>query len=367
MTSTVRRRNTKKPMIPEHVIEKENRRQLKILGCTITGLSYAQKFIMLAALHVISAVAFAAFQEKCFQVPGFKAQKQLLTVLTPLMYCLCALLERVLTKDTKQKAKTWLYIQLSFLTFLGMYMTNASLAYLSYPSRIVFKSGKPIPTMGFEWIYVGRVFSQIQVTSVLVLTIGIITFAMGEAAGRAGGSSTYAGLIFITLGVLFDTLTSNFEKKKLFSGSSPASHTEVMFFASMFGFLLAVTTFYFSPESRGTHQYIYDHPEILKYIAISSIGGYFSVSFVLLLIKHFGPTFAECVKGGRKVLSIVLSFLLFPMPDKHFTTYHFIGMVFFVGSLGLTVFGKYKKDLGKTSSNGTSGGYKKLVTDEDEE
>jgi len=344
--------------MPEQVIEKERTPPIKILGCKIMGLSHTQEFIMLAGSHVICAVAFAAFQEKCFQVPGFKAHTQLLTVLTPLMYCLCAILERVLTNDIKQKAKTSLYIQLSFLTFLGMWMTNASLVYLSYPARIVFKSGKPIPTMGLEWIWVGRVFSQIQVTSVLILTLGIITFAMGEAAGRTGSSSTYVGFIFITLGVFFDTLTSNFEKKKLFSGPSPASHTEVMFFASGLGFILAVFTFYLSPESAGTSQYIYEHPEILKYIAISSIGGYFSVSFVLLLIKHFGPTFAECVKGGRKVLSIVISFLLLPMSDKHFTTYHFIGMVFFVGSLGLTVFGKYRKD---------SGGYKKVPTNDDEE
>jgi len=348
----------------EHVVEKENSRPIKILGCKITGLTHGQEFILLAGLHVICAVAFAAFQEKCFQVPGFKSQKQLLTVLTPIIYCLCAMLERVLTGDTKQKAKTTLYLQLSCLTFLGMYMTNASLAYLSYPSRIVFKSGKPIPTMGFEWLYVGRLFSKIEITSVLVLTLGIITFAMGEAAGKKGGSSSSWGFIFITLGVLFDTLTSNFEKKKLFSGTSPASHTEVMFFASLFGSMLAIGTFALSPESAQTPKYIAEHPEILKYIAISAVGGYFSVSFVLLLIKHFGPTFAECVKGGRKVLSIVLSFLIFAMPDKHFTTYHCLGLMFFMGSLALTVFGKHQKSTRKQGL--ANGGYEKVPTSEKE-
>jgi len=348
----------------EQVVEKENSRPIQILGCQITGLTRGQEFILLAGLHVVCAVAFAAFQEKCFQVPGFKSQKQLLTVLTPLIYCLCAILERVVTGDTKQKAKTSLYLQLSCLTFLGMYMTNASLAYLSYPSRIVFKSGKPIPTMGFEWLYVGRLFSKIEITSVMVLTLGIITFAMGEASGKSGGSSSSSGFIFITLGVLFDTLTSNFEKKKLFSGTSPASHTEVMFFASLFGSVLAIGTFILSPESSETPQYITDHPEILKYIGISAVGGYFSVSFVLLLIKHFGPTFAECVKGGRKVLSIVLSFLLFAMPDKHFTAYHCLGLMFFVGSLALTVFGKHQKSTHKQSLQ--SGGYEKVPTTEKE-
>jgi len=363
MSSNVRQRNTKKTKMLEQAMEKGNSRPIQILGYKITGLSNGQEFILLAGLHVVCAVAFAAFQEKCFQVPGFKSQKQLLTVLTPLIYCLCALMERILTGDTKQKAKTTLYLQLSCLTFLGMYMTNASLAYLSYPSRIVFKSGKPIPTMGFEWLYVGRLFSQIEITSVMVLTLGIITFAMGEASGKKGGNSSSAGFIFITLGVLFDTLTSNFEKKKLFSGPTPASHTEVMFFASLFGFMLAIGTFALSPESADTPKYITEHPEILKYIGISAVGGYFSVSFVLLLIKHFGPTFAECVKGGRKVLSIVLSFLLFAMPDKHFTTYHCLGLMFFVGSLALTVFGKHQKS--KSKQGLPNGGYVKIPKSEE--
>merc|ERR1711879_1003765 len=87
----------------------------------------------------------------------------------------------------------------------------------------------------------------------------------------------------------------------------------------------------------------WEHPVIIQNIVASAVGGYFSVSFVLLLIKHFGPTYAECVKGSRKVLSIVLSYLLFPSPDKGFNVKHSMGVGLFVISIGVTIYSKASK------------------------
>lgn len=41
---------------------------------------------------------------------------------------------------------------------------------------------------------------------------------------------------------------------------------------------------------------------------------YMSVTFVLLLIKHFNATNAEVVKSMRKVLQVMVSFIVFPKP-----------------------------------------------------
>ena len=46
----------------------------------------------------------------------------------------------------------------------------------------------------------------------------------------------------------------------------------------------------------------------------SAVCGYVSVSFVLLLIKIYGATVTEMVKSMRKVLTVVLSFVLYPKP-----------------------------------------------------
>merc|ERR1712228_568084 len=74
------------------------------------------------------------------------------------------------------------YFILSCLTFSGMFFTNWGLKYLSYPTRIIFKGAKPVPTMTLEYFYVGKTFTLNEVLSVGILTMGIILFCSGEAA-----------------------------------------------------------------------------------------------------------------------------------------------------------------------------------------
>ena len=56
--------------------------------------------------------------------------------------------------------------------------------------------------------------------------------------------------------------------------------------------------------------------------------------FVLLLIKGFGSTNAEIVKSCRKVMSIILSFVLYSKPVRPM---HVVGFVIFIGSIIMTV------------------------------
>ena len=62
------------------------------------------------------------------------------------------------------------------------------------------------------------------------------------------------------------------------------------------------------------------HPEQLPYLVISSVCGYVSVSFVLLLIKVYGATVTEMVKSLRKARAPTLTraralTLTLPSPD----------------------------------------------------
>jgi len=114
-----------------------------------------------------------------------------------------------------------------------------------------------------------------------------------------------------------------------------------MLYASFFGiFWTALSMFSTLPEQLG---YLYNNPEILMWICISSVGGYFSVSFVLLLIKSAGPTYAEVVKGFRKAFSITFSYIVYPTPEKTFGYFHLAGVMFFILSIANTVWAKSRK------------------------
>eukprot|EP00483_Globobulimina_turgida_P011825 UN11847 len=193
-----------------------------------------------------------------------------------------------------------------------MFCTNSGLKYISYPTRIIFKGAKPVPTMILEYLYVGKIFNVTEIISVIILVIGIIIFSSADAATKSSkaGTDPFWGYIFMIGGVIFDSFTSNFEKKNIFK-KYKATHCEAMLFASTFGFLWSLAVLYSTDPDmlyEGFNFFI-STPHAILWLMLSSIGAYMSVVFVLLLIKVYSTTYAECVKGVRKVCSISASYL----------------------------------------------------------
>lgn len=307
----------------------------------LTHLDKNLRFGILAVCHVVCAMVFAALQEEAFLLMGKdkKTYAQTVTLVTQIVYVFCAGIELSLDGFTKPKVPLYSYGLLSVLTTAGMYFTNASLAYLSYPTRIIFKSAKPIPTMGVEVIYPPRkTFTSLEIVAIFLLTIGITLFSYGEVIGVPNFS--FMGVFLVSIGTVADALTSNYEKKNIFRPYD-ASHAEVMLFASFFGiFWTCLSMFSTLPENIS---YLYNNSEVFMWICFSAVGGYFSVSFVLLLIKSSGPTYAEVVKGFRKAFSITFSYIVYPTPDKHFGYFHLAGVSFFLLSIANTVWAKSRK------------------------
>ena len=96
-----------------------------------------------------------------------------------------------------------------------------------------------------EYLYVGKIFSKTEIVSVIILVIGIIIFSSADAGSKMGkkGTDPMWGYLFMCGGVLFDSFTSNFEKKNIFK-QHKATHCEAMFFASTFGFIWSLIVLY---------------------------------------------------------------------------------------------------------------------------
>merc|ERR1719242_317535 len=150
----------------------------------LSGMGKSTQFVVLSAGHILCAMVFAALQEQVFGVIDKKKGSQLVTLGTQLVYCLCAFVERIFEGDTVMRAPWRTYGILSILTTIGMYFTNWSLLYLSYPARIIFKSAKPLPTMIVESIYPPRKqFTTLEYFGIILLTLGMCFFCYGEVQG----------------------------------------------------------------------------------------------------------------------------------------------------------------------------------------
>lgn len=198
---------------------------------------------------------------------------------------------------------------MSLLTLSGLYLTNTSLKYLDYSTRVIFKSSKVIPTMAFGVLVLGRNYSWQQYCAAVLLVSGITFFTLGDKELSPKFSVIGVGLISVAL--VCDGLTGNMEEKLFFRKQDPCTDAEVILYTSFFslfgGLIVATVTGELLPAINHSLQHI----ETVPFIFAFSCLGYISISFTLNLIQHFDATTAEIVKSLRKVLQVVMSFVVF--------------------------------------------------------
>ena len=268
------------------------------------GISFA----ILSAGSLGSALAFAALQEAVFRIPGFNCSAWM-TVLTTFTYFLCGTLEMKLTNDSR-KGSWKNYSTLSMFAYGGMALTNYSLYYLNYATRVVFKSAKIIPVMNFSVLIVGKKYNWREWLSAATLVAGISLFTLGDVASFPAFAPT--GVILITTALCLDAICANFEEKNFFRCETPSTAHEVLCFSSLIGTAYGLIALIASGGLAPALAFSQENPQVVPMIMAFSIMGYASVCFSLSLIKYFGATEAEIVKSLRKVLSIAISFALFP-------------------------------------------------------
>ena len=248
------------------------------------------------------------------------------TLVTTLVYGVLAFLERVKAGEHFVRKGAWRdYFVLAALTSSGMYATNAALRYLNYTTRIVAKSSKVIPTMIIGTVFQGRRYGANEYVAASMLVVGIALFTMGDVDARP--SFDPQGVALIVAALFLDSFAANFEQR-LFGVPDPSSHAEVVsrqrggrgvhgLRDGRHGELSqALQSLGLKSSSGGARDGADDGlvrrraPAVL----MSAAFGYVSVSFILLLIRHFGASNAEIVKSTRKLVSIAASLLLYPKP-----------------------------------------------------
>jgi adenosine 3'-phospho 5'-phosphosulfate transporter B3 len=260
-------------------------------------------------------LGFTATQEGVFRSggPGGFAHGGAVTLVTTFVYCVLALIERVRANDTRRKGAWRDYVLLAVLTSGGMYMTNAALRYLNYTTRIVAKSSKVIPTMILGTVMQGRRYGREEYASACVLVMGIALFTIGDVDTLP--SFHPKGIALILFALFADSAAGNFEERRFFDVPDPCSHAEVVYHANLIGAGFTLIGMFLSGELAPAIDHVaLNGGAILPAIVLSAGFGYMSVSFILLLIRHFGASNTEVVKSMRKMISIAASMVLYPKP-----------------------------------------------------
>lgn len=293
------------------------------------SLTSPMQFFVLASGVYIFFGLHNYLQEAIMAVPGFKFGV-MLGHLEVLGVTVCSFLERrYVAGETKRIAPISAYPLLTFCLLSSSSLSNMSLNYINFPTKVVFRSCKLIPTMIVASIVHKKIFSLVEYGCALCICLGLVLFAAADWS-LAPFMFHPIGLAFVTLSVCADAILPNAQERVFGMG---ASRVEVTFFTNIFTLIAMTITTLLSGDLIGSITFVMSSPDstkLCRYIVVYTFIAYIAISCHMNVVKRFGGVSAVLLATGRKGMTLILSFLMFP---KEFSWYYVWGAMLVLGGI----------------------------------
>ena len=217
-------------------------------------------------------------------------------------------------------------------------LTNVSLQYLNYPTQIIFKSMKLITVMLGSLFILRASFTVYEYASALSLVVAACFFSLGDT--DVSVEFPIKGITIVLLSLVGDSLHSNTQDSLL--REHKASTSEAMLFTNFFAAVASFLYILVSGELFAAVAYCQAYPIAYVLFIGRSAVIYLGVLCFVLMIKSFGVVAATSVTTVRKIVSILLSFVMFP---KQWSNKYWWGGLLFGASLCLSVVDQRSKRL----------------------
>lgn len=307
-----------------------------VCGVNLQHRSKPIQFCVAAGGVIIFFVAYSSILESIFRNQEYKQFGYHLTLTLFICYSLFSAIELKMKgiSLTKRSVPLSGYALIGFLTVASMALSNVALAYLNFPTQVIFKSCKLIPVMVGGIFIQNKVYSLLDFACAALMSVGLILFTLADVQVSPSFSTT--GLLIISLALCADAAIGNVQEK--YMKTYNCTNTEMIFFSYSIGSIYLIALTLVSGELVAGTKYAFEHPyETYGMGVLLSITGYLGVEYVLLLVRHFGALIAVAVTTFRKAFTMILSFVLFPKP---FTWYYvFSSLLVFLGGF-LNVYSK---------------------------
>ena len=249
--------------------------------------------------------------------------------------------------DVKNKAERRIYhplVLLTSITYLtAMAASNESLHYVSYPTCVLAKSSKLIPTMVVGWLVdrwrswrtICRVDDKYGIAVIndssakrintmewigaVLITVGILSFQYIQlhkqsSSHREGsteqGDSPY-GLVLLGLSLLMDGFLGACQsalKQTTSDVYRPPSAMETMLFTNLYATLILLPASYYAGQFQsGIDSMFFSSDNKFMLLMQLNLSASLGQVFVFLTIHHFSPLICTTITTTRKFFTILLS------------------------------------------------------------
>jgi len=216
-------------------------------------------------------------------------------------------------------------------------LTNKSLEYLNYPTQVIFKSMKLITVMVGSIFILRQRFTVLEYVSAVALVLAAILFSVGAVLETTEQGST-VGFVIVLLSLVADAMHSNTQEQLLKKYN--ASVTEAMLYTNLFAAVMSWVVVILTGEMGPAMAYCADFPLAYVLFVMRAAVIYLGVLCFVLMINTFGVVHATAITTVRKILTILVSFIIFPKPVS---SRHVAGFFIFSGGVCLSIWDKKRE------------------------
>lgn len=283
-------------------------------------------------------------QEAIIHVENFRTHGVMLGYFEVLGVTVCSYIERTfIVKERGMKAPISSYPLLTLCLMSSSALSNISLNYINFATKVVFRSSKLIPTMIIASIIHRQVYTVLEYICAIAACTGLVMFAAAE--WDLSPNFHPIGLILVSASVVADAVLPNAQETLFKQGSS---RLEVTFYTNIFVLAIMTVTTFISNDLIPSLEKIYNSHQLKVYFIIYTFIAYVAISFHMNVVKRFGGVAAVLVATGRKAMTLILSFILFP---KGFSWFYPIGSILVLGGLTISSLAKMYERRNNNVSN----------------
>lgn len=268
------------------------------------------RFMTLAGCVFLFFGAHNYLQEAITRMDGFQGLGSILGYLEVVGVMVCSFAERAAVGQWGCKVPALNYTQLTLCLLGSSYLSTVALDQINYPTKVVFRSCKLIPTMVVAFLMHKQRFSIVEILSALAVCGGLVMFALADMSGSTK-SSTVLGMSLQAISAVADAFLPNLQQKLFDQGGSPL---EVTAYTNLYVFVIMSILGGGSGHILGAIQFASGSAVGAVYLVTYTIVAYVAISFHMRVVKHYGSVVAVLVGNTRKAGTIALSFLVFPKP-----------------------------------------------------
>lgn len=219
-------------------------------------------------------------------------------------YLSCLLLFKHQEDSTKSK-----YYVLSSLSYLfAMLCSNLSLQWVSYPTQVIGKSGKPIPVMILGVILGKKSYPFRKYIFVTLIVIGVALF-MYKDKGNVTTSFFGIGEVLLIISLIMDGFTGAVQERM--RNESRTKSGPMMLNMNKWSMFFLLTAIVLTGEIYRFVDFIKRNPNVVWEIASFTISSALGQLFIFMTISEYGPLPCAIATTTRKFFTILGSVMLF--------------------------------------------------------